>query len=150
MRTIRPRAKLIVAAVLVAVGAIIVIPRALATSPHLDLPQTQPATIFPATWSDSSSPYAGKWQLRDSATTAPSDLAFDYRMHWPFPKQEFLLVMSCDRGTLHFLWGSGDSSARCTGHPRALVQSTLPNADQVTVSETQRDPWGIAIYSRLF
>jgi hypothetical protein len=153
MGTARHTTSIVVAAVVVVAVAVgVVLSLTVLSSPSLDLPRTQPAAIFPVTWPGSSKATTwhagGKWQLRDSAVTGAADLSFDYRLHWRFPKQQFIVVAKCDRGTVDFVRGPGESDAPCTGGFRTIVEGNLPATDRVTVSHTQNHDWGIAIYSR--
>jgi hypothetical protein len=121
--------------------------------PVADLPASHPAAIFPTTWpGDSTSPRwhaGGGWRLRDSATTSPNNLAFEFQLRrWPFPKQFFVVAGRCDTGTLTVDMGAGEVTGPCIGDFRAVVGSTLPAEIKVHVSQRQQHDWGIAVYSR--
>ena len=144
-------------AALVAIGASIgadvgVIVARSASATELDAPAVHPAEIFPTTWNesfnDASWHAGGRWRIRDSATTSPRDLGFDFRLHWPFRDQEFVVVAKCDRGEIHFLQGGLIAGVPCNGTFReAWGGGGMPPVIRVKVDRPQRLDWGVAVYS---
>lgn len=68
---------------------------------------------------------------------------------WAKPKAELAVVTRCDAGTLAIVIGRLSLSTPCSGHAEEVLQlpsSAAGSTIVVTVSETQRSTWGLAIY----